>query len=88
VVEKIQEAADFGVQFMKARTFGGATVAMAAISLALAGTLPAEAKGKSHRAQKPAAEKHKCGGKNGCPAAGEAAEKPAAPATEKPAGEK
>lgn len=73
---------------MKTRVLGGASVAVAAISIALAGTLPAEAKGKAHRAAKPAAEKHKCGGKNGCPAAGESAEKPAAPAAEKPAGEK
>jgi hypothetical protein len=88
VVEKSRYTNDFGVQFMKARAFGGATVAMAAISIALAGTLPAEAKGKAHRTPKAAAEKHKCGGKNGCPAAGEGAEKSAAPSAEKPAGEK
>lgn len=73
---------------MKARVFGGASVAVAAVSIALAGTVPAEAKGKAHRAPKPAEEKHKCGGKNGCPAAGETTEKPASPAAEKPAGEK
>jgi FlaG/FlaF family flagellin (archaellin) len=88
VVEKSQNTSELGVQLMKAKAFGGAAVAMAAISIALAGTLPAEAKGKAHRAPKPAAEKHKCGGKNGCPAAGESAEKPSAPSAEKPAGEK
>ncbi len=70
---------------MKSRTFGGVAVAAAAVSIALAAPAPAEAKGKAHRAPKPAAEKHKCGGKNGCPAAGEGAAKAAAPTAEKPA---
>lgn len=72
---------------MKVSAFGGAAVAAAAISIALAGIAPAEARGKAHRAQKPAAEKHACGGKNGCPsAASESSQKPeAAPAAEKPA---
>jgi hypothetical protein len=65
---------------------------VAAVSLAIAGGSPAAAHGKAHgkarRAAKPAAEKHACGGKNGCPAAGKADDKPAAPAapsTGKPA---
>lgn len=70
---------------IKATAFGGAAIAAAAISIALAGVAPAEAKGKTHRAEKPAAEKHACGGKNGCPAVSESSQKPAAaPATEKP----
>jgi hypothetical protein len=70
---------------MKSGTLGGAAVA--AVALALAGTAPAAAKGKAHHATKPAAEKHKCGGKNGCPAAGEGgAKSEAGPTTsEKPA---
>lgn len=71
---------------MKARALGGAAVAMASIAIALAGAVPAQAKGKAHRNLKPAAEKHNCGGKNGCPAASENTSKPgAAPITEKPA---
>jgi hypothetical protein len=61
---------------------------VAAVSLAIAGGSPAAAKSKARRAAKPAAEKHACGGKNGCPAAGKADDKPAAPAapsTGKPA---
>jgi hypothetical protein len=71
---------------MKVTAFGGGAIAMASIALALAGTVPAEAKGRTHRSPKPAAEKHNCGGKNGCPAASESTSKPAAaPTAEKPA---
>lgn len=71
---------------MKSKVCGGAAVAVAALSMVLAGVAPAAAKGKAHRAQKPAAEKHNCGGKNGCPAASESSEKPAAaPTAPKPA---
>lgn len=74
---------------MKSGTLGGAAVAAAAVALALAGVGPAAAKGKAHHPPKPAAEKHNCGGKNGCPAAGEGGAKsessPASPATSKPA---
>lgn len=66
---------------MNVRVYSGAAVAAAAISIALAGIAPAEARGKAHRTQKPAAEKHSCGGKNGCPAASESSEKPAAAPT-------
>jgi uncharacterized membrane protein len=62
---------------MKAKTFGGAAAAIATIALALAGAPPAEARHKAHRAPKAEAEKHKCGGKNGCPARGETDEKAA-----------
>jgi hypothetical protein len=61
---------------------------VAAVSLAIVGAAPASAKSKARRPAKPAAEKHACGGKNGCPAAGKADDKPAAPAapsTGKPA---
>jgi hypothetical protein len=67
---------------MKAKILGGAAAAIATIALALAGAPPAEAKHKPHRAPKAEAEKHKCGGKNGCPAKGETEEK-AAPGAEK-----
>jgi hypothetical protein len=63
---------------MKTSMVSPAALAAAAMSLVLAAS-PALAKYKAHRAPKAAAEKHNCGGKNGCPAkAGE--EKPAAPA--------
>jgi hypothetical protein len=61
---------------------------VATVSLAVVGAAPATAKSKARRAAKPAAEKHACGGKNGCPTAGKADDKPAAPAapsTGKPA---
>lgn len=71
---------------MKSKVYRGAAFAVAAFSMVLAGAAPIEAKGKKHRAPKPAAEKHNCGGKNGCPAASENAEKPAAvPTVGKPA---
>ncbi len=69
---------------MKAKILGGAAVAMATIALALAGAPAAQAKHKAHRAPKADAQKHQCGGKNGCPAKGEAEEKSEAPAA-KPA---
>jgi hypothetical protein len=64
---------------------------VAAASLAIAGGSPAAAHGKAHgkarRAAKPAAEKHACGGKNGCPAPSKSEEKEAAapPPSGKPA---
>ncbi|WP_363346070.1 hypothetical protein [Methylocystis echinoides] len=67
---------------MKAKIFGGAAAALATVALAL-GAPPAEARHKAHRAPKAAAEKHKCGGKNGCPAMSKTEDK--APAPEKPA---
>lgn len=70
---------------MKAKIFGGAAVAMATVALALAGASPAQAKHKAHRAPKAESEKHKCGGKNGCPAMGKSEEKSAPPADAKPA---
>lgn len=70
---------------MKAKIFGGAAVAMATVALALAGAAPAQAKHKAHRAPKAEMEKHKCGGKNGCPAMGKKEEKSESPAAEKPA---
>lgn len=73
---------------MKAPVFSVAAV----VTLALAGLSPAEAKGKARRAPAATAEKHACGGKNGCPAAGKAEDKKAedkgaeaAPAAAKPA---
>ncbi|WP_442754758.1 hypothetical protein ACNHKD_17450 [Methylocystis sp. JAN1] len=76
---------------MKSRVISGAALAVAAMSLALAAS-PAQARHKSHRAPKATAEKHNCGGKNGCPAkAGEEKAAPAgtaAPAAPAPAGEK
>jgi hypothetical protein len=60
---------------MKTKVLAGAAVAAATVSLALAGAVPAQAKGKHHSAAKPAAEKHNCGGKNGCPAMGKGEEK-------------
>jgi hypothetical protein len=77
---------------MKPQTLSGAVLAVAALSLALGGAVPAQARHKAHRPHKPVAEKHNCGGKNGCPgvnkseSAPKPEEKPApAPATEKPA---
>jgi hypothetical protein len=69
---------------MKKQAVSGAALAAAALSLVLAGS-PAIAKHKAQRAPKATAEKHNCGGKNGCPAKAE--EKPAAPAAagDKPA---
>jgi hypothetical protein len=52
---------------MKTGVLGGAILAATAASLALSNAVPAQAKGKHHHAAKPAAEKHGCGGKNGCP---------------------
>jgi hypothetical protein len=67
---------------MKKQAVSAAALAAAAMSLVLAGS-PAIARHKAHRAPKTTAEKHSCGGKNGCPAKAE--EKAAAPA---PAGDK
>ena len=52
---------------MKSKVLGGAVLAAAAAALALSNAVPAQAKGKQRHAAKPAAEKHGCGGKNGCP---------------------
>ncbi len=65
---------------MKAKIFGGTAAIVATMALALVGA-PAQAKHKAHRAPKAEAEKHKCGGKNGCPAMGKGEEK----AADKPA---
>lgn len=67
---------------MKPQFLPGAALAVAALSLAIAGAAPAEAR---HHARKPkaAVEKHKCGGKNGCPAKAESKED--APLDAKPA---
>lgn len=67
---------------MKARIIGGAAIAAATVSIALAGASPAEARAKTHRAPKATAEKHNCGGKNGCPAMSKTEEKPAAQTSE------
>ncbi|MGJ0510477.1 MAG: hypothetical protein ACR652_25810 [Methylocystis sp.] len=71
---------------MKANILGGAALAAATVSLALSGAVPAQAKGK-HQAARPAAEKHNCGGKNGCPGMSKGDDKAAAekPADAKPA---
>ncbi|MGE5368830.1 MAG: hypothetical protein ACM3PD_04425 [Chloroflexota bacterium] len=66
---------------MKVKILGGAAVAVAATALALAGAVPAQAR-RAHHAAKPAAEKHACGGKNGCPSMNKSEDKAAT--TEKP----
>jgi hypothetical protein len=66
---------------MKAKILGGAAIAAAATALALAGTVPAQAR-KAHHAARPAAEKYECGGKNGCPSMKKSEDKAAS--TEKP----
>lgn len=68
---------------MKPTILPGAALAAAALALALA--TPAEAKHHGRRAAKPAAEKHSCGGKNGCPGMNKSDAKEAAPAAEKAA---
>lgn len=65
---------------MKNKVLGGTALAAATVSLALAGALPAQAKGKHHHVAKPAAEKHNCGGKNGCPGMSKSDDKQAEPA--------
>lgn len=63
---------------MNLKILGGAALAAAAVSLAISGATLAQAK---HRhAAKPAAEKHNCGGKNGCPGMSKSGDKPAEPA--------
>ncbi|KAF2991013.1 hypothetical protein OGR47_03435 [Methylocystis sp. MJC1] len=63
---------------MKPNILSGAALAAAALSLAIAGAAPAEAKHKAHhRPSKETAEKHKCSGKNSCPAKAESKEAPA-----------
>lgn len=69
---------------MKAKILGGAAIAATATALALAGAIPAQAK-KAHHPAKPAAEKHACGGKNGCPSMNKSEDKAAAPSADKPA---
>lgn len=49
---------------MKTPIVSGA--AAAAVALVLSGAVPAAAKEKAQRAEKPPAEKSGCGGKNGC----------------------
>lgn len=73
---------------MKPNVLSGAALAVAALSLAIAGAAPAEAKHKvHHRSSKETAEKSKCGSKNSCPAKAESKEAPAdaKPAEGKPA---
>lgn len=70
---------------MKNKVLGGTALAAATVSLALAGAMPAQAKGKHHHAAKPSAEKHNCGGKNGCPGMSKSDDKQAEPAKAEPA---
>jgi hypothetical protein len=53
---------------VKAKILSGATVAVAAMGLILAGAAPAAAKHHKHHRHHKKIEKHHCGGKNGCPA--------------------
>jgi hypothetical protein len=70
---------------MKPKILPGAAMAVAALSLAIAGASSAEAKRHAPHKSKATAEKHACGGKNGCPAAGKAESKEAAPTPAVPA---
>jgi hypothetical protein len=74
-----------GGHYMKARISSGATLAIAAVSLAVAGMSPAQARHKAPRAHKAQVEKHACGGKNGCPAASDEKTMPATPQAATPA---
>jgi hypothetical protein len=67
---------------MKERVVSGAILSVAAIALAISAA-PAQAKHKAHRSPKATAEKHACGGKNGCPTKSDA--KADSPAADKPA---